>query len=43
MARSLKAGERVTLPDVGLFSDGTAVRLVGEETFRIARKWSTRS
>jgi threonine dehydratase len=27
----------VTLPDVGLFSDGTAVKLVGEETFRIAR------
>ncbi|RYG23802.1 MAG: threonine ammonia-lyase, biosynthetic, partial [Burkholderiales bacterium] len=25
-----------TLPDVGLFSDGTAVKLVGEETFRIA-------
>jgi threonine dehydratase len=39
MARSLKAGERVTLPDVGLFSDGTAVRLVGEETFRLPRKY----
>ena len=38
MARSLKAGHRVTLPDVGLFSDGTAVRLVGEETFRIAKE-----
>ncbi len=38
MARSLKAGERITLPDVGLFSDGTAVRLVGEETFRIAKE-----
>ena len=38
MARSIKAGERVTLADVGLFSDGTAVRLVGEETFRIARE-----
>jgi threonine dehydratase len=25
-----------TLPDVGLFSDGTAVKLVGEENFRIA-------
>jgi threonine dehydratase len=37
MARSLKAGQRVTLPDVGLFSDGTAVRLVGEETFRLAQ------
>jgi threonine dehydratase len=36
MMRSVHAGERVTLPDVGLFSDGTAVKLVGEETFRIA-------
>ncbi|MFD2365498.1 threonine ammonia-lyase, biosynthetic [Pseudoduganella sp. GCM10020061] len=39
MARSLKARERVTLPDVGLFSDGTAVRLVGEETFRLAQQY----
>jgi threonine dehydratase len=39
MAKSLKAGERVTLPDVGLFSDGTAVRLVGEETFRLAQQY----
>ncbi|MBL8352611.1 MAG: threonine ammonia-lyase, biosynthetic [Burkholderiaceae bacterium] len=38
MARSVKAGRRVTLADVGLFSDGTAVKLVGEETFRIARE-----
>jgi threonine dehydratase len=38
MARSLTAGRRVTLPDVGLFSDGTAVKLVGEETFRVAKK-----
>jgi threonine dehydratase len=37
MVRSVKAGKRVTLPDVGLFSDGTAVKLVGEETFRLAR------
>ncbi|NMM78213.1 threonine ammonia-lyase, biosynthetic [Acidovorax sp. SRB_14] len=37
MVQSVAAGHRVTLPDVGLFSDGTAVKLVGEETFRIAR------
>ena len=37
MLRSVRAGKRVTLADVGLFSDGTAVKLVGEETFRIAR------
>ncbi|MDC8771556.1 threonine ammonia-lyase, biosynthetic [Roseateles albus] len=38
MVRSVKAGKRVTLADVGLFSDGTAVKLVGEETFRITRE-----
>ena len=37
MARSIKAGRRVTLPDVGLFCDGTAVKLVGEETFRMTK------
>jgi threonine dehydratase len=36
MIQSVAAGQRVTLPDVGLFADGTAVKLVGEETFRIA-------
>ncbi|WP_246860516.1 threonine ammonia-lyase, biosynthetic [Noviherbaspirillum sp. UKPF54] len=39
MARSIKAGRRVTLPDVGLFCDGTAVKLVGEETFRLTKKY----
>ena len=39
MARSLKAGRRIILQDVGLFSDGTAVKQVGEETFRLARKY----
>jgi threonine dehydratase len=39
MYRSLKAGKRVTLTDVGLFSDGTAVKLVGEETFRLAKQY----
>ena len=38
MLRSVKAGERVQLNDVGLFSDGTAVKLVGEETFRLTRE-----
>lgn len=37
MARSIAAGRRVELADVGLFSDGTAVKKVGEETFRIVR------
>ena len=35
MIQSVKANKRVTLSDVGLFSDGTAVKLVGEETFRV--------
>ena len=39
MARSLKAGRRVELHDVGLFSDGTAVKQVGEETYRLCRKF----
>jgi threonine dehydratase len=38
MARSVKAGKRVTLKEVGLFCDGTAVKLVGEETFRLTRE-----
>jgi threonine dehydratase len=38
MMRSVASKKRVTLQDVGLFSDGTAVKLVGEETFRLARE-----
>jgi threonine dehydratase len=37
MTQSVAAGKRLTLPDVGLFSDGTAVKLVGNETFRIVQ------
>ncbi|MBI1625764.1 threonine ammonia-lyase, biosynthetic [Comamonas suwonensis] len=37
MMQSVQAGERVELADVGLFADGTAVKLVGEETFRITQ------
>lgn len=39
MDQSMKAGHRVTLAEVGLFSDGTAVKQVGEETFRLCRKY----
>lgn len=35
MFRSVEANKRITLPEVGLFSDGTAVKLVGAETFRM--------
>lgn len=38
MARSLEHGERVTLKEVGPFSDGTAVKIVGEEPFRICKQ-----
>jgi threonine dehydratase len=39
MHDSLRSGERVTLERVGIFADGVAVRRVGEETFRLARKY----
>ena len=39
MTRSLAAGRRVTLPHVGLFADGVAVKQVGKETFRLARRY----
>ncbi|KAF9465046.1 tryptophan synthase beta subunit-like PLP-dependent enzyme [Collybia nuda] len=38
MDQSLAMGERVTLKDVGPFSDGTAVKIVGEEPFRICKQ-----
>lgn len=37
MKQSIEHGERVELKDVGLFADGTAVKLVGEETFSLCR------
>ncbi|MBU2822872.1 threonine ammonia-lyase, biosynthetic, partial [Acidithiobacillus ferrooxidans] len=39
MYQSLQAGERVTLPQVGIFADGVAVRQVGEHTFALCRKY----
>ncbi|OWT75698.1 MULTISPECIES: threonine ammonia-lyase, biosynthetic [unclassified Achromobacter] len=39
MVRSIKAGRRVMLNDVGLFSDGTAVKQVGAETFRLVKQY----
>ncbi len=38
MTRSLAAGHRVKLTQVGLFADGVAVKQVGEETFRLCRE-----
>jgi threonine dehydratase len=37
MTRSLAAGKRIKLEQVGLFADGAAVKQVGEETFRLCR------
>jgi threonine dehydratase len=39
MYKSLRAGERVRLSQVGLFADGVAVRQVGEETFRLCQQY----
>jgi threonine dehydratase len=38
MRRSLEANKRIEMKDVGLFSDGTAVKLVGKEPFRICKR-----
>lgn len=38
MVESLKVGQRVTLNEVGLFADGAAVKVVGEETFRLCKE-----
>ena len=38
LERALAAGRRVVLPRVGLFADGVAVKQIGRETFRVARK-----
>jgi threonine dehydratase len=35
---ALEKNERIVLDQVGIFADGTAVRQIGEEPFRIARK-----
>ena len=37
LAAAMKAGKRVTLPEVGIFADGVAVRQIGQNTFKIIR------
>jgi threonine dehydratase len=39
MKQSLAAGKRVRLTQVGLFADGTAVKFVGEESFRLCKEY----
>ena len=38
MTASLEQGKVVTLPSVGLFADGAAVKTIGSETFRVCEK-----
>jgi len=35
---AMKEGERVKLDEVGIFADGVAVNMIGEETFRVIRE-----
>ncbi|KAG0234599.1 tryptophan synthase beta subunit-like PLP-dependent enzyme [Mortierella sp. GBAus27b] len=39
MTQSLRAGKKVELADVGLFADGAAVKVVGDETFRLCQNF----
>jgi threonine dehydratase len=39
MYQSVRAGERVTLPTVGIFVDGVAVKRVGAHTFELVRRY----
>lgn len=39
MLRNIKEGKRFHINEVGLFADGTAVKLVGEETFKLVKKY----
>lgn len=36
---AMSAGEPVSLPSVGIFADGVAVRTMGEETFRLCQQY----
>lgn len=38
MIQSVRTGRKVALSDVGLFSDGMAVKVVGDETLRLTRE-----
>jgi len=38
MEKSLEKGKRIMLDEVGPFADGTAVRIVGEEPFRLCKE-----
>jgi threonine dehydratase len=39
LVAALAAGEPVTLPSVGIFADGVAVKTIGTETFRLCQEY----
>lgn len=39
MGKSLRAGKRISLSEVGIFADGVAVKQVGKQTFAITKKY----
>ena len=39
LAAALEAGEPVMLPTVGIFADGVAVKIMGQETFRLCQQY----
>ncbi len=39
MYQSLQTGKRITLPQVGIFADGVAVKQVGEHTFALCQQY----
>ena len=39
MKVAIEAGKPVELESVGIFSDGVAVKLVGDETFKLCKKY----
>lgn len=39
---ALQAGQRTALEHVGIFADGVAVRIIGEETFRLCQQYVDR-
>lgn len=39
LTAALKQHRRVTLPHVGIFADGVAVKQIGKETFKLAKKY----
>ena len=39
LTAALEAGHPVTLPSVGIFADGVAVKTIGTETFRLCQKY----